>query len=62
MCAVNHLILMCYAHGMENLAIFQHWDTLHYAIIHGGGYCPKFEGLSEEIMFTCSRQHRLLWM
>jgi hypothetical protein len=23
---------------MQNLAIAQHWDTLCYAIIHGGGY------------------------
>jgi hypothetical protein len=24
--------------AMENLAIAQHQDTLHYAIIRGGGY------------------------
>ncbi len=24
--------------AMENLAIAQHYDTLHYVIIHGGGY------------------------
>ncbi len=26
--------------AMENLAIAQHYDTLHYVIIHGGGYWP----------------------
>jgi len=26
---------------MENLTIFQHWNTLHYVIIQGGGYWPQ---------------------
>jgi hypothetical protein len=26
--------------AMENLAIAQHWDTLRYATIRGGGYRP----------------------
>jgi hypothetical protein len=35
------------AMAMENLAIAQDWDALHYATIRGGGYRPqisKFEG------------------
>jgi hypothetical protein len=27
--------------AMENLTIAQQWDTLHYAIICGGGYWPQ---------------------
>jgi hypothetical protein len=27
--------------AMENLAIAQHPDTLHYVTIHGGGYQPR---------------------
>jgi hypothetical protein len=27
--------------AMENLAIAQHWDTLHYVTIRGGGYQPQ---------------------
>jgi hypothetical protein len=29
--------------AMENLAIAQHMDTLHYATIHGGGYRPYIQ-------------------
>jgi len=29
--------------AMENLAIAQHWDTLCYAIICGGGYWPQIQ-------------------
>jgi hypothetical protein len=38
MWSMNHLVSMCYVETMENLAIVQHWDRLHYAIILGGGY------------------------
>jgi len=29
--------------AMENLAIAQHWDTLCYATICGGGYRPQIQ-------------------
>jgi hypothetical protein len=32
---------MCNVNGYENLAIIQHQDTLHYAIIQKHGYWPR---------------------
>jgi hypothetical protein len=29
--------------AIENLAIAQHWDTLHYATICEGGYRPHIQ-------------------
>jgi hypothetical protein len=42
--------------AMENLAIAQHRDTLHYATICGNGYQPWVQRF-ELIMFIYSRKH-----
>jgi len=41
---VSYFVLTCYAHmAMENFAIAQHQNTLHYAIICGGGHWPQVQ-------------------
>jgi hypothetical protein len=41
---VSTLMLMV----MENLAIVQYWNTLHYVTIQGGSYQPWIHGFELE--------------
>jgi hypothetical protein len=48
--------------AMENLAIAQHYDTLHYAIFMEVVIDLKFVNLNKMIMCIYNRKHWLLWM